>query len=58
MTGRPIALPGLLAIRATLHPTPTDALYFVSKGDGTHELSATLEQHNAAVARYQLNKRK
>jgi UPF0755 protein len=51
-------MPGLLAIRAALHPTPTDALYFVSKGDGTHQFSATLKQHNAAVARYQLNKRK
>jgi UPF0755 protein len=58
LTPTPIALPGLLAIRAALHPTPTDALYFVSKGDGTHQFSATLEQHNAAVARYQLNKHK
>jgi UPF0755 protein len=58
LTPTPIALPGLMAIRAAVHPEPTDALYFVSKGDGTHQFSATLEQHNAAVARYQLNKRK
>ena len=51
------ALPGLDAIHAALHPARTDALYFVSKGDGTHHFSATLEEHNAAVKRYQLKKR-
>jgi len=51
----PIALPGRAAIRATLHPAVSDALYFVARGDGGHSFSATLEAHNQAVRRYQLN---
>lgn len=49
----PIALPGLASLQATLHPAKTDALYFVARGDGSSEFSATLEQHNRAVNRYQ-----
>jgi len=52
----PIALPGKAALEAVLHPAPTDALYFVARGDGTHEFSATLDAHNRAVARYQLHR--
>lgn len=50
----PIALPGLGAIEAALHPEPGDALYFVARGDGSHQFSATLEEHNQAVRLYQL----
>ncbi|HET6907066.1 MAG TPA: endolytic transglycosylase MltG [Rhodanobacteraceae bacterium] len=50
----PIALPGRAAIDAVLHPAAGDALYFVARGDGTHQFSATLEEHNRAVAKYQL----
>lgn len=49
----PIALPGAAAIQAALHPADTDAIYFVAKGNGTHEFSSTLEAHNRAVNRYQ-----
>lgn len=52
----PIANPGDDALRAALHPAPGDALYFVARGDGSHEFSATLEAHQQAVRRYQLHR--
>ncbi len=52
----PIALPGKAALEAVLHPQPGNALYFVARGDGTHEFSDSLEAHNRAVAKYQLHK--
>jgi UPF0755 protein len=50
----PIALAGAPAIDAAAHPASTDALYFVAstRDDGSHVFSATLEEQNAAVARY------
>ncbi len=54
----PIALPGRAAIQAALHPEPGKALYFVARGDGSHYFSATLEEHNRAVIKYQLKGRK
>jgi len=50
----PICLPSRASIDAAMHPLPGNALYFVAKGDGTHEFSATLQEQNAAVAKYQL----
>ena len=52
----PIAMPGAASIRAVLHPASTPYLYFVARGDGTHEFTASLEEHNRAVAKYQLGK--
>ncbi|HWP65123.1 MAG TPA: endolytic transglycosylase MltG [Candidatus Limnocylindria bacterium] len=49
----PISNPGLGALEAAVDPAESDALYFVARGDGSHEFTATLAAHNAAVARYQ-----
>lgn len=53
----PIAMPGHKSLTAALHPADTRALYFVSRGDGSHVFSATLAEHEAAVAKYQLGGR-
>lgn len=53
----PIALPGLAAINAALNPDDGSTLYFVAKGDGSHYFSDTIEEHQAAVRRYQLKGR-
>jgi UPF0755 protein len=49
----PIAMPGLAALTATLNPPASDALYFVSRGDGTSHFSRTLGEHERAVTKYQ-----
>ena len=53
----PIALAGEAALRAVFSPADGEALYFVAKGDGSHAFSATLEEHEDNVRRYQLTRR-
>lgn len=53
----PIANPGDEALRAAFDPAPGDALYFVARGDGSHQFSATLAAHNQAVRKFQLHPR-
>lgn len=50
----PIAMPGRASLEAALHPDNGNSLYFVSRRDGSHYFSATLEEHANAVRRYQL----
>jgi len=47
-------MPGKESLQAVMHPVVNGSLYFVARGDGSHEFSATLEEHNKAVTRYQL----
>ncbi|HXD39940.1 MAG TPA: endolytic transglycosylase MltG [Ramlibacter sp.] len=49
----PIAMPGKASLVAAVQPAPTDALYFVSRGDGSSHFSANLDEHNRAVNKYQ-----
>ena len=49
----PIAMPGEASIEATLNPANSPVLYFVGRGDGSHEFSSTLVEHNRAVNKYQ-----
>lgn len=50
----PIAMPGRAAVHAALHPADGDEIFFVASGlgDGSHQFSATKEEHDAAVAAY------
>lgn len=52
----PIAMPGLAALKAAVHPSNSEALYFVARGDGSSEFSVSLDEHNRAVRRYILER--
>lgn len=49
----PICSPGLASLEAAAHPAGVDYLYFVSRNDGSHVFSASLEEHNRNVERWQ-----
>jgi UPF0755 protein len=53
----PIAMPGVAAIQAVMHPADGDSLYFVSRGDGSHYFSSTLKEHELAVDKFQRGKK-
>jgi len=53
----PIAMVGRDAIQAAVNPKEGRSLYFVAKGDGTHQFSETIHAHNKAVRKYQLKRR-
>jgi len=53
----PIGLVSLSSIKAALNPQRSDFLYFVSMNNGFHKFSKTLEEHNQAVLKYQINAR-
>ncbi|GIU07467.1 aminodeoxychorismate lyase [Shewanella sp. MBTL60-112-B2] len=52
----PIAAPSLAAIQAAAHPADVNYIYFVSRNDGSHVFSRTLNEHNRAVNKYQRNR--
>lgn len=58
LTPTPIAYPGSASIAAILQPAISDALFFVARGDGSSQFSATFEEHRTAVKKYQLKQSK
>lgn len=52
----PIASPGRASLEAALFPADTDYLFFVARGDGSHQFSSQWKDHQQAVRRFQLGK--
>jgi len=48
-------MPSKAALLAAVNPPQSEFIYFVAKGDGSHQFSKTLQEHNRAVKQYQLN---
>jgi len=49
-------MPGLASLHAAMQPAKTDALYYVSRGDGSSHFSPNIREHNRAVSKYQLKR--
>jgi UPF0755 protein len=54
----PIANPGLASLNAAVQPAKTDYLFFVAKGDGTHKFTNNYRDHEQAVKKYQLRRKR
>jgi len=48
----PIGNPGREALEAVLHPADSDFLFYVYRGDGTHEFTRTYSEHRRAARRF------
>lgn len=53
----PIALVSATSLQAAAKPEVSKMLYFVAKGDGSHQFSASLDAHNKAVQQYIFGKK-
>jgi UPF0755 protein len=53
----PIALVSATSLQAAAKPLVSDKFYFVAKGDGSHQFSTSLPEHNRAVQQYIFGKK-